>query len=102
MQFICMVIETTLTTILIFIVFIVTVFVLYKLLKFFIRASLVVTASFVFPWVAKYLGLSITANLQTGILFAISGFILFCIYEFFHFIVQLFKILTWPFRSKKR
>jgi len=97
-----MAIEVTLTTILIFIGFIITVFILYKLLKFFFRASLVVAASFVFPWVAKYLGLSITANLETGIMFAIAGFTLFCIYEFFHFIVQIFKIITWPFRRKKR
>jgi hypothetical protein len=97
-----MAIEITLTTILIFVGFILTVFVLYKLLKFFFRASLVVAASFAFPWVAKYLGLSITTNLETGILFAITGFTLFCIYELFHFIVQFFKIITWPFRRKKR
>jgi len=96
-----MVIEITLTTVLIFIGFIITVFILYKVLKFFIRASLVVAASFVFPWVAKYLGLTITANLETSVLFAIAGFILFCVYEFFHFIVQIFKIITWPFRRKK-
>lgn len=97
-----MVIELTLTTILLFAGFIVTVFVLYKLLKFFFRASLVVVASFAFPWVANYMGLAITANLHTGITFAIGGFMLFCVYEFFHFIVHFFKIITWPFRGKKR
>jgi hypothetical protein len=96
-----MVIELTLTTILIFIGFIVTVFVLYKLIKFFLRVSLVVVASFTFPWIANYFGLGITANLQTGFLFALSGFTLFCIYEFFHFIVQFLKIVTWPFRRKR-
>ena len=95
-----MVIELTITTILIFAAFIVTIFILYKLIKFFFRASLIVAASFAFPWIAKYFGLAITANLQTGILFAVSGFTLFCIYEFFHFIVQFFKIITWPFRRK--
>ena len=95
-----MVMEISLTTILIFIGFVLTVFILYKLLKFFVRASLIVGASFVFPWVAKYLGLTITANLETGIMFAITGFTLFCIYEFFHFIVQFLKIITWPFRGK--
>ena len=95
-----MVIELTLTTILIFAGFVVTVFVLYKLIKFFFRASLVVAASFAFPWVARYFGMAITADLQTGLFFALSGFTLFCIYEFFHFIVQFFKILTWPFRRK--
>lgn len=95
-----MVIEISLTTILIFGGFIVTVFLLYKLIRFFFRASLVVAASFAFPWVARYLGLAITANFQTGIMFAVSGFALFCIYELFHFIVQFFKIITWPFRRK--
>lgn len=95
-----MVIELTLTTVLIFVGFIVTVFVLYKLIKFFFRASLIVVASFTFPWIAKYFGLAITANLETGILFALSGFIVFCIYEFFHFVVQFFKMVTWPFRKK--
>ena len=95
-----MVIETTLMTILIFVGFIVTVFILYKLIKFLFRASLIVAASFAFPWVARYFGMAITADLQTGIFFAISGFTLFCIYEFFHFIVQFFKIITWPFRKK--
>jgi len=96
-----MVIELTLTTILIFVGFVVTVFVLYKLIKFFFRASLVVAASFAFPWVAHYFGMAITADLQTGLFFAMSGFTLFCVYEFFHFIVQFFKIVTWPFRRKR-
>jgi len=95
-----MVIELTLTTVLIFVGFVVTVFVLYKLIKFFFRASLIVAASFSFPWIAKYFGLAITANLQTGIYFALGGFTLFCIYEFFHFIVQFFKMITWPFRKR--
>ena len=95
-------IEITLGTVMIFIGFIIVVFILYKLFKFLIRASIVVVASFAFPWIAKYFGLTITANLQTGVMFAAAGFILFFIYESFHFIVQLFKILTWPFRRKKR
>jgi hypothetical protein len=97
-----MVIEIGLTTILIFVGFIVTVFVLYKLIKFFFRASLVLAASFAFPWVASYMGLGIAANLSTGLFFAMGGFSIFCVYEFFHFIVQFFKMLAWPFRSKKR
>jgi hypothetical protein len=95
-----MVIELTLTTILIFVGFVVTVFVLYKLIRFFLRASLVLVAAFTFPWVAHYMGLAITADLNTGLFFAFSGFSLFCVYEFFHFIVHFFKIITWPFRRK--
>jgi len=94
-------IEITLETILIFTAFLITVFVLYKLFKIIIRASLVVVASFAFPWVAQYIGLPISANIETGILFAIVGFGLFLVYEFFHFIVHIFKIITWPFRRKK-
>jgi hypothetical protein len=97
-----MVIELTLTTVLIFVGFVVTVFVLYKLIKFFFRASLILVASFSFPWVAHYMGLGITADLTTGLYFAMGGFMLFFAYEFFHFIVQFFKMITWPFRRKKR
>jgi hypothetical protein len=96
-----MVIEITITTMLMFMGFIVGVFVLYKLLKFFMRASLVVVASFAFPWVASYMGLGITANLSSGMMFAVGGFGIFCAYEFFHFIVQFFKMITWPFRRKR-
>ena len=95
-----MAIEVTFTTILIFVGFIVTVFVLYKLIKFLFRASIVVAAAFAFPWVAHYMGLAITADLQTGMFFAFSGFVLFSVYEFFHFIVQFVKLITWPFRRK--
>jgi hypothetical protein len=96
-----MAVEITLGTVMIFIGFVITVFVLYKLLKFIVRASIIIVASFAFPWVARYMGLAITANFETSILFAISGLVLFFVYECFHFIVQLFKILTWPFRRKR-
>jgi hypothetical protein len=95
-----MVIEITITTVLMLTAFIVGVFLLYKLLKFFMRASLVVAASFAFPWVASYMGIGITADLSSGMMFAASGFGLFCVYELFHFIVQFFKMITWPLRRK--
>jgi len=96
-----MVIEATIETIVIFMAFIIIVFVLYKLFKIIIRASIISIAGFVFPWVANYMGLPITANVETGITFAFVGLILFFIYEFYHFIVQFFKILSWPFKKKK-
>jgi len=93
-----MVIEITLESILIFFVFVVVIFVLYKILKMIFKVSLIVVASFIFPWVAQHMGLPITANLETGITFAVIGFGLFVVYEFFHFIVQLLRLLTWPLR----
>jgi hypothetical protein len=96
-----MVIEVTIETIVIFMAFIIIVFVLYKLFKIIVRASIISIAGFVFPWVANYMGLPITANVETGITFAFVGLILFFIYEFYHFIVQFFKILSWPFKKKK-
>ncbi len=81
--------------------FIIIVFILYKLFKIIVRASIISIAGFVFPWIAKYMGLPITANIETGITFAFIGLILFLIYEFYHFIVQFFKILSWPFKKKK-
>lgn len=96
-----MVIEITLSTILMFIGFAVGVFILYKTLKFFMRASLVVAASFSFPWVAHYMGFGVAADLNSAVLFAAGGFGLFCVYELFHFITQFIKMITWPFRRKK-
>ena len=96
-----MVIEVTIETVLIFLAFIVFVFVLYKLFKIIVRASIVSIAGFVFPWVASYMGLPITANIETGITFAFIGLALFFVYEFYNFIVHFFRILAWPFKSKK-
>jgi len=96
-----MVVEITYGTILIFLAFIIGVFVLYKVLKFILRASFVVVATFALPWVASYLGLPIQANLETALMFAFFGFSIFLVYEFFHFVVQFFRMLIWPFKKKK-
>ena len=96
-----MVVEVTIETIIIFLTFIVFVFVLYKLFKMIVKVSIISVASFVFPWVASYMGLPITANLETGITFAFVGLSMFFVYEFYHFIVHFFKILAWPFKRKK-
>ncbi len=96
-----MVVEVTVETVIIFLTFIVFVFVLYKLFKIIVRASIISVAGFVFPWVASYMGLPITANIETGITFAFVGLVMLFVYEFYHFIVQFFKILAWPFKSKK-
>lgn len=86
--------------VLIFITFILVVFILYKLFKVLFRATLVTIAAFSFPWIVKALGLPfpITADVQTGIYFAIIGLGLFFAYEFVHFIVYFLKLLTWPLR----
>jgi hypothetical protein len=96
-----MVIEITTETVLVFIGFIVIVFLLYKLFKLLVRASIIVVAAFVFPWVAQYFGLPLQGSLENGITFAIVGLGLFLVYEFFHFLVQFFRIISWPFRKKK-
>jgi len=96
-----MVVEITIDTIILFLAFVVVVFVLYKTFKLLIRASLIVVAAFTFPWIAQYIGLPIKASMEVGTTFALAGFGLFLTYEFFNFIVQLFKILTWPFKKKK-
>jgi hypothetical protein len=97
-----MVVEVTLETILIFFAFIIFVFVIYKLFKIIVRASIISVAGFAFPWVASYFGLPITANMETGITFAFIGLSLFFIYEFYNFIVHFFRLLAWPFRSKRK
>jgi hypothetical protein len=96
-----MVIEVTVETIIIFLAFVIFVFVLYKLFKIIVRASIITVAGFLFPWVASYMGLPITASIETGITFAFIGLVLFFIYEFYHFIRHFFRLLAWPFKSKK-
>lgn len=97
-----MAIAVTVETVIVFLVFTVFIFIFYKLFKFFVRASLVSIASFAFPWVAKYVGLPITANIETAITFSFVGLGIFLVYEGYHFMVQFFKLLAWPFRRKKK
>ncbi|MBU3957564.1 MAG: hypothetical protein KKB25_00635, partial [Nanoarchaeota archaeon] len=54
-----------------------------------------------FPWIVQALGLPfpLTANIETGIYFAIIGLGLFLLYEFFHIAVYFAKLLTWPLRA---
>lgn len=96
-----MVVEITIGNVIIFLAFVVGVFLLYKTFKLLLRASLIVFAAFTFPWVAQYIGLPIRASMETGTMFALAGFGLFLTYEFFNFIVQLIRILLWPFKKKK-
>jgi lipoprotein signal peptidase len=97
-----MVVELTMESIVVFLVFIILVFILYKIFKFIVRASLVSIAGFAFPWVARYMGIPIATNIETGITFAFIGLGLFFIYEFYRFIVQFFRMLAWPFKKKKK
>ena len=95
-----MAIEITYETIIILSIFVAVVFILYRLFKMALRAALVGIASFSFPWVVKFLSLDlpITANVETGIQFALLGIALFFIYESAHTIVKVLKIITWPIR----
>jgi len=93
-----MAVEITLQTVFIFAAFIIGVFLIYRTFKILIRGSLVVVASFAFPWVAQNMGLPIIASLSSAVNFAVLGFGLFLVYEFFHIIVYLFKAVTWPLR----
>ena len=89
------------------IVFIVSLFVLYKLFKLLVRASIAGAIGFAFPWiingVAGYLGITlpfeIPATVDMGLKFALAGIGLVVVYEFLHFILYFFKLLTWPFRA---
>jgi len=86
--------------VIIFITFVLVVYVLYKLFKVMFQAAIITVAAFSFPWIVKIFGLQfpIEANVQTGIYFALAGLSLFFIYQFFHFIIYIFKIITWPLR----
>ncbi len=95
------------------IVFIVSLFVLYKLFKLLVRASIAGSIGFAFPWIINgisvYFGISlpfvIPATIDMGVTFALAGIGLIVLYEFLHFILYFFKLVTWPvryaFRKKK-
>ena len=97
-----MAVELSLESILVFLAFIVFIFIFYKLFKFFVRASLVTIASFAFPWVASYIGIPIVANFETAVTFAFIGLGVFFVYESYHFLVHFAKMLSWPFKRKKK
>jgi hypothetical protein len=86
----------------VFIIFVVVIFLLYRMFKLVIKAILVASAGFAFPWVIKYLNLQlpipIPADIETGVRFALIALLLLLIYEFFHFIVAFFKLITTPIR----
>jgi len=81
--------------------FVVTIIILYRTFKLILRGTLVAVAGFSFPWIVYYLGLPIPIipSIETGIQFAILGISLFLIYEFFHFLKYIIKIIAWPFRK---
>ncbi len=88
-------------TILLFLFFVTTIFILYRVFRLIVKASLIAGAAFAFPWIVTYLGLNLgfPITFETGLEFAILGFLLFFIYEFFHFILHILKFLTWPIRG---
>ncbi len=87
---------------LIFIAFIITVFILYKLFKIAIRTFMVGVIAFSFPWIVSILKLPlpVTADVQTGVYFAVAGVILYLIYEFFHIVIHIAKLILSPFRRR--
>jgi hypothetical protein len=90
----------TTQTIVIFLAFVIITFVLYKLVKAAVKATVIVIIAFSFPFIVNYLGLPlpITANIQTGLRFAILGLGLFIVYQFIHFILYFLKAITLPLR----
>ena len=88
--------EITYETILLLAIFISVIFIVYRIFKMALRAALVAIASFTFPWVVKLLNLNlnITADIETGVKFALLGISLFLIYEFANTIIKVLKALT--------
>jgi hypothetical protein len=85
----------------IFIIFIIFVAVAYKLFKLAFSAGVAAVVGFSFPWINKFLnlGLPVTADMETSIIFAGAALALFIAYEFMHYIIAFFKIISWPIRS---
>ena len=93
--------DSTTQTAVIFIIFVLFVALAYKLLRLAFSAGVAAAIGFSFPWINEFLklGLPVTADLQTSIFFAAAALGLFLIYEFSHYLIAFFKIITWPIRS---
>lgn len=96
--------DPQLQAIAIFVIFIIFVAVVYKLFKLAFSAAVAAAAGFSFPWINKWLGLGlpITADLETAIIFAGGALLLFLGYQFVHYLIAFFKIVTWPLRTYLR
>jgi hypothetical protein len=93
--------DPTVQTAAVFIIFILFVAVAYKLFKLAFSAGVAAAAGFSFPWVNEFLklGLPVPADLKTSIIFAAIAVGIFLLYEFAHYIIAFFKIVSWPIRS---
>ncbi|MEM5785343.1 MAG: hypothetical protein QW469_02275 [Candidatus Aenigmatarchaeota archaeon] len=91
--------DLSLQTAIILIVFILSIFFLYRTMKLLIKAMGIGILGFLFPWIISFLGLSlgISPDISTGIQFAFLAVLLFFIYEFFHLIKFILKIILFPF-----
>lgn len=93
--------DPTAQTITVFIIFVLFIAIAYKLFKLAFSAGAAAVIGFSFPWINKFLnfGLPIAADMETSIIFAGAALALFLAYEFMHYIIAFFKIITWPIRS---
>ena len=94
-------VDPTAQTAVIFIIFVLFVALAYKLFKLAFSAGVAAAVGFSFPWINDFLqlGLPVTADLKTSILFAGAAVGLFLLYEFSHYIIAFFKVVSWPMRS---
>jgi len=79
-------------------IFVIVVILLYKVFQAGIKAIIAGAAGFAFPWVAQYIGLPVTPSIGMALQFALLAIGLFLAYEFFHIIMAIIKVITWPFR----
>lgn len=93
--------DLTSQTAFVFIVFILFIALAYKLFKLAFSAAVVAAAGFSFPWINQYLnlGLPVLADIQTSLYFAGIALAIFLLYEFSHYVIAFFKLVTWPVRS---
>lgn len=85
----------------IFLIFVFFIALAYKLFKLAFSAAVAAGAGFSFPWINQYLnlGLPVAADLATSLYFAGIALAVFLLYEFSHYVIAFFKVVTWPVRS---
>jgi hypothetical protein len=94
-------VDPTAQTAAVFIIVLLFVALAYKLFKLAFSAGVAAAVGFSFPWINDFLklGLPVTADLKTSIMFAGAAVALFLVYEFWHYVVAFYKVVSWPFRS---
>jgi len=86
---------------LVLVAFVFVVVIGYKLFKVALNIIIAAAIGAAFPWIVKFLniGLPVQASLQNSLYFAVIAAALYLGWEFLHYILWFFRVITWPIRA---